>query len=270
MSDTYSRCPQCNYQPAVPLPISEPCPACGIYTFKWGQHLFLRSIKPMTESPIGARWAEVNPIIRIKIGLMLASLGAFTSVQSLASGTVFSEQNGDVLSRANAPILFWFVVLSAVTLAVFGTCLAVVPLIKERTDSDVAALGITRRKAFHYLGLFCVLVVIYSVYLKGIIAGPLAVELVSPGWLLARFCLISALPFGVLACFDQPWRSSDAAPVSVIAWSAVFGAFFLKHPGACPSAVFLMFVPLVLSALLGHAVGALLGHTGGALQRENT
>jgi hypothetical protein len=37
MSETYSQCPKCHYKPAAPLPISEPCPACGIFTFKWGQ-----------------------------------------------------------------------------------------------------------------------------------------------------------------------------------------------------------------------------------------
>jgi hypothetical protein len=206
------------------------------------------------------RWAAVDPIIRIKMGLMLAGLGGFMSAQSLASGTVFSERNGYVLSRANAPLEFWFLVLSALALAVFGTCLAVVALIKDRTDSEVEALGINQSKIFQYLGLFCVLVVIYSIYLKGVIEGPHQVELSAFVWPLAKFCFISALPFGVLACSDQPWRSSDAAPVSVVAWTAVFGGFLLKYPGGCPFAAFLLFVPLVLSALLGHTVGALRHH----------
>lgn len=37
MPDTYAECPKCKYKPPAPLPSSEPCPACGIYTFKWGQ-----------------------------------------------------------------------------------------------------------------------------------------------------------------------------------------------------------------------------------------
>jgi hypothetical protein len=37
MSETYSECPKCKYKAAIPLPVSEPCPACGIYTYKWGQ-----------------------------------------------------------------------------------------------------------------------------------------------------------------------------------------------------------------------------------------
>jgi hypothetical protein len=57
-------------------------------------------------------------------------------------------------------------VLSASALAVFATCLAVVYLIKDRANSDVAALG---DKLFQYVGLFFVLVVIYSIYLKGIL-----------------------------------------------------------------------------------------------------
>jgi hypothetical protein len=217
----------------------------------------------MTRSSLRTRWAEVDPVIRIKMGLMLAFLGGLTSVQSLASGTVTIARNGYVFSRAKAPLEFWFLVLSASALAVFGTCLAGVVLMKDPADSEVAELGINRRKVFQYLGLFCVLVVIYSIYMKGIVDGPDAGELNAPVWSLAKFCMISALPFGVLAWSEQPWRSSDAAPVSVAAWTAVFGGFLLKYPGGCPFAAFLLFVPLVLSALLGHTVGTL-RHQGNA------
>jgi hypothetical protein len=140
----------------------------------------------------------------------------------------------------------------------FGTCLAGVDLMKDRPDSELAALGINRSKVFQYLGLFCLLLVIYSIYLKGVIEGrSVEVDLSDPMWSLAKFCCISALPFGVLACSDQPWRSSDAAPVSVAAWIVVFGALSLEYPGQCPFSAFLLFVPLVLSALLGHTVGTL-------------
>ena len=210
------------------------------------------------------RWAAADPIVRIKMGLMLASLGGIWSVQSLASGTFSfsSGRNGYVLSRANAPLAFWFLVLSALALTVFGSCMALVDLMKDQPDSEVAALGINRAKVFQYLGLFCVLVVIYSIYLKGVIEGRNEVELSDPVWSLAKFCVISALPFGVLALSDQPWRSSDAAPVSVAAWLAVFYAFSLKYPGQCPFSAFLLFVPLVLSALLGHTVGTLRHYQG--------
>ena len=116
---------------------------------------------------------------------------------------------------------------------------------------------IGQRKVFQYLGLFCVLVVIYSIYFKGIIERRDEFNLSDPLWSLAKVCVISALPFGVLACADQPWRSSDAAPVSVVAWIAVFTVFLLAYPGQCPFSAFLLFVPLVLSALLGHTLGTL-------------
>lgn len=35
MTDTYVQCPKCGHRPGQPLPESEPCPACGIYVFKW-------------------------------------------------------------------------------------------------------------------------------------------------------------------------------------------------------------------------------------------
>jgi hypothetical protein len=204
----------------------------------------------------------MDPTIRIEMGLSVAFLGGLTAVESLAAGTVSTAENWFVLSRAHAPLGFWFLVLSALAVAVFGTYLAGVDLMKDPPESEVAALGINRRKVFQYLGLFCGLVVIYSIYMKGIIEGRNEAEPSDPVWSLARFCLISALPFGVLACVDQPWRSSDAAPVSVAAWMAVFYAFSLKYPGQCPFSAFLLFVPLVLSALLGHTVGTLRHHQG--------
>jgi len=188
---------------------------------------------------------------------MLAFLGALASVPSLASGTIALTRNGHVIARANAPLEYWVLVLSALALAIFGACLAAAGLINDRTDSDVAALGITGDKVFLYLVLFFVLVVIYSIYLKGVIEGPHEVELGALAWPLARLCVISAVPFAVLACSNAPWRSSDAAPVSLVAWTAVFGGFSLKYPGQCPFAAFLLFVPLVLSALAGHTVGTL-------------
>ena len=204
MSETYSQCPRCNYKPAAPLPISEPCPACGIYTFKWGQHVSVPSSKPTPRWSLRTRWAGVDPIIRIKMGLMVAGLGGFTSLQSLASGTVFSDWKGYVFSRANAPLVFWFLVLTASAAAIFGACLAVVDLIKDPPDSEVAALGINRAKIFQYVWLFCLLVVIYSIYFKGIIERRNEVEPSDPMWSLAKVCLISAVPFGLLACSDRP------------------------------------------------------------------
>src|SRR2546423_15509886 len=99
MSETYSHCPRCNYAPAAPLQISEPCHACGIYTFKWRQHLSVPSNTPIARSYIRMRWAAAEPIIRIKIGVMLAFLGGLMSAQSLASGVVSTQRHGYVVSR---------------------------------------------------------------------------------------------------------------------------------------------------------------------------
>lgn len=265
MSETYSQCPRCNYTPAAPLPMNEACPACGIYPFKWEHHLssgqFVPTHQPtassvsVTTSSLRTRWAAVEPIIRIKIGLMLAFLGGFMAAESLASGMVFKEWKGYVFSRARAPLVFWFLVLSASASAIFGAYLAFVDLMQDPPDSEVAALGINRTKTFQYLGLFCILAVIYSIYFMWVIERR-EIE-IDPMWPLAKVCLISALPFGVMAWAERPWRSSDAAPVSVAAWIAVFYVFLIKYPGQCPFSAFLLFVPLVLSALVGHTVGAI-------------
>jgi len=37
MSPAYTECPRCHFRPKSPLPVDEPCPACGIYVYKWKQ-----------------------------------------------------------------------------------------------------------------------------------------------------------------------------------------------------------------------------------------
>jgi hypothetical protein len=213
---------------------------------------------PTTRSfSLGRKWAEADAIARIKIGLGLTFLGSVISAESLASGTVSIARNAFVLSRANTPLAFWFLVLGALAFAIFGAYLALVDLMRDPPDSEVAALGFTRAKTFRYLGLFFILLIIYAIYFKGIIERRAEVEPSDPMWSLAKVCLISAVPFGVLACSDEPWRSSDAAPVSVVAWITVFCLFLVRYPGQCPFSAFLLFVPLVLSALVGHTVGTL-------------
>src|SRR4051794_7805841 len=150
MTKTYAHCPRCNYEPAAPLPLTEPCPACGIYPLKWEQHLsappHTPSHGPVARSSISVRWAAVDPIIRLKIGVKLACLGAFMSLGSLASGTAFRQRNGYVVSRANTPIQFWMLVLGALAMLTFGACLALFTLVNDRDDSEIAALEIDRPK----------------------------------------------------------------------------------------------------------------------------
>jgi hypothetical protein len=104
--------------------------------------------------------------------------------------------------------------------------------------------------------LLVVLIVIYGFYLNAIVTGGIA----QPGdllWPLAKVCLFSGAPFGVLAFIDRDWESENAAPVALLAWVAVFGLFSWKHDGGCPSVFALLFVPLVFSALIAHRIGAL-------------
>jgi hypothetical protein len=199
----------------------------------------------------------MDPIVKIKSGLIAAGLGAGASASTLAG--LMLNANRQVISRANAPFEFWSLVVGGAVFAAFGGCVAGASLIRDRADSDVAALGIDGRKLFQYVGLFCVLAVIYSIYLKG------AIEVVfsAPGDTaphafarqLLKVCVVSALPFALLAYADRPWRSTDAAPVSVAAWVAVFAGFVVKYGDACPIPAFLLFVPLVFSALAGHTLG---------------
>jgi hypothetical protein len=122
------------------------------------------------------------------------------------------------------------------------------------------ALGITWRKVFQYLGLFCFLVIIYSTclssYLKFVLGAPPEVTFGGLMRPLLKFCLVSALPFGLLAYSDETWRSSDAAPVCLGAWVLVCYGFSL-HCVICPVGVAFPFFPFILTALLAHTVGTL-------------
>ena len=204
----------------------------------------------------------MDPIVKIKAGLLAAFLGGALSVSTLAGLTL--NANRQVISRGGAPFEFWSLVVGGALLAASGICVTGASLIRDRADSDVAALGIDGRKVFQYVGLFCVLAAIYSIYLRGAIeelfSDPGDGALKAFARQLFNVCLVSGVPFAILACADLSWRSADAAPVCVIAWIAVFVGFVVKYGDACPITSFLLFVPLVVSALAGHALGKLCNH----------
>jgi hypothetical protein len=119
---------------------------------------------------------------------------------------------------------------------------------------------ITRRTVFQSAGLFVILVVIYAIYLQGIvdgmISGPRVIALSDLMWPLAKYCLISGAPFAVLASADREWQSANAAPVALAAWVAVFWFVSRKYGSeGCPVAFALLFIPLVFSALTAHKIG---------------
>ena len=85
-------------------------------------------------------------------------------------------------------------------------------------------LGIERRKAFQYAGLFSFLLLVYGVglwrYVRFVTSGGSVIntpfDLMQP---IAGFCVVSALGFAALACYDESWESSEAAGVAVLAWT---------------------------------------------------
>ena len=135
----------------------------------------------------------------------------------------------------------------------------------------LAQAGIDWRKAYQYLGLFCFLVIIYAIRLSTYVkfsetaTGDLGLgDLMKP---LVGTCLISALPFAVLAYRDENWRSSDAAPVIVGAWLTVDTALSLQYARLCPMETALPLFPFVLSALVAHALGTLCRRLNSARRR---
>jgi len=124
---------------------------------------------------------------------------------------------------------------------------------------------ITQRKVFQYLGLFCVLAVIYaislSIYIKFVSAAPVVNGLGDLMRPIVKVFPVSALPFAVLAYRDKTWRSSDAAHVCIGAWAAACWASSIRYGTSCGLVFLLPFIPFILSALLAHT----LAHTIGTL-----
>src|SRR3954464_9539643 len=130
----------------------------------------------------------------------------------------------------------------------------------ELVSQVLGRCGITRRKVFQYVSLFCVLIVIYSIcfsmFLKVASASPTHAQLDALFAQIGKVCLVGALPFAILAYSDKTWRSSDAAPVCAGAWIAVYEGFSFNGK-ICALGVALPFLGLVLCALLAHGLGIL-------------
>jgi hypothetical protein len=134
--------------------------------------------------------------------------------------------------------------------------------------------GIDPRRARQFIGLFGALLVIYAVsiasYFKFVAAAPQVIEFGDLMRPLVKFCVVSAVPFAILAYRDQNWSSSDAAPVCVFAWVAVCAAASVRYGTSCPMAFTLPFVPFILTAVLAHTLAHVAGKlAGGAALRQH-
>jgi len=197
-------------------------------------------------------------ITQIRIGIPICLLlGAYMSVNSRVTDKVSWSRNVEI-SRSNSPLEFWLVILTVPAITVVGTCLAV------RYRQYIwggwgEELGITRHKVFQYLSLFSVLVVIYWICLSGFLKffteAPYGIGLGDLMRPIVKFCLVSVLPFAVLAYCDKTWRTSDAASICLGAWIVVCASFWPKYGDICPFAILLPFFLFILSALLAHSLG---------------
>ena len=123
---------------------------------------------------------------------------------------------------------------------------------------------VERRKILQYVGLFSSLVFVYAVALSryldfvsadGKVGGPVIntpLDLMPP---IIRFCILSALPFAGLACYEKNWRSSDAAAICAAAWAIVAAGFMVKLHTNCIILVAFPSPPFIASATVGHAAG---------------
>jgi len=189
----------------------------------------------------------VNPIGRLKAAGWIALLGGGLSFFTLAGA--MRDTHKQVITRAAAPVEFWAIVIAGARLVLLGGGLAIATLVSHRDDDGVAVLA---GKAFQYAALGCVLAVIYSIYLRVVLRSPGDEAQFAT---FVKFGVASALPLALFAYTDERWSSNDAAPVCAAAWTVVFQGFVASYGDACPITAFLLFVPLVGSALVGHGVG---------------
>jgi uncharacterized membrane protein YiaA len=135
-----------------------------------------------------------------------------------------------------------------------------VSFLREAAFQRLTSLGIDRRKVFEYLGLFFVVLIFalicISVYVK-VVTGPADdAQIRAVLGKVFKLSLVAAIPFAMFACFDNNWRSSDAAPVLVAAWIAAYATFSTKCQ-MCMLGVGIPFVIFISCALLGHMAGTL-------------
>jgi hypothetical protein len=135
---------------------------------------------------------------------------------------------------------------------------------KTFAGGTVETFVVERRKIFQYVGLFLSLVFVYAVALSryldfvsadGKVGGPVIntpLDLMPP---IIRFCILSALPFAGLACYEKNWRSSDAAAICAAAWAIVAAGFMVKLHTNCIILVAFPSPPFIASATVGHAAG---------------
>lgn len=132
--------------------------------------------------------------------------------------------------------------------------------LREAVSQLLKSLGIDRRKVFQYLGLFFVVlifaVICISIYVKSVTGPTDDAQIRAVLGKVFKLSLIGAIPFAMLASFDTNWRSGDAAPVLVAAWTAVYAAFSTQRQ-MCALGVGLPFIIFIFCALLGHMVGTL-------------
>jgi hypothetical protein len=126
------------------------------------------------------------------------------------------------------------------------------------TRFDEAYPALHARTLVQSAALFLVLVLVYGIYLHGVVtsmaSGQTEYTIDELLWPLAKYCLISGAPFALLASLDPAWGSENAAPVALIAWVVAFERTSRQYGGACPKMFALFFIPLVFSALAAHTI----------------
>ena len=190
---------------------------------------------------------------RLKLYLPLSLLwGAYLAVEAVRSG-VYHWSRGNDISRATSPFEFWILVLGIAAITIFATRMTI--RYREAIWGDWES---SRRKVFEYLGLFCFLSVVYAIYVSVHVSARTHVPGAPPEDALVgyfvKLCLLSALPFAVLAYTDKAWDSNDAAPVCVVAWVVVC-YYFSCNCTVCAFGLVFPFLPFVLSALVAHGIG---------------
>lgn len=135
--------------------------------------------------------------------------------------------------------------------------------IPARLSEKIESLGLPRKKALEYAGMFVALTVIYYCYYlrdwKQNTCRPETTVVTIPelGVLMLKFLAFTAWPFALMAGFDSTWRSKDAGNVFLAAYVAGNVWFYHRtHCGFCIFAAAFRIIPYVFCAWLAHGIGA--------------
>jgi hypothetical protein len=111
------------------------------------------------------------------------------------------------------------------------------------------------QQPLQHLGLFVVLCLIYSSYLRDLLDSRDAAPVPLTFGMILKFLLCTGWPFAVIAYIDDRWRALDCARAMSAAFVVCIVIWFYKYGVTCSRAPPIFFTLFFVSAALSHRIG---------------